>query len=316
MHQTSFPNQGFLPTSFQNNIDEPNVPIITRSYNWRSNFDDTHHFDPGSTYQRSRPLKKSSQTAHDLGVARVTTDGEFIESGSTAFGSQVSPAGMSDTDAYNHGYAYVGGTARHSQFGAVFQAQIYYRHVGWSGPGGQAVPEWGEDALFPSIWRGDYNYYVSKISSASSKVKANGNYDNSYGDYLNSTEGYLCIPAVTDLGEQIYCPANGAVQIASARKSRFGRTVDFNGRNCGPYDSIKTFSVLKPTVHPDSLGTVVVEDTSCGNYSDLEPDGWAGQKYTVTTRIYEASMGPIRGWIKDIDNSLAGSANLSIIIAN
>lgn len=304
---TSFPNIGILPTSFQRFLGEPNVGILERGYYSRGYFNDSAgyahpYYSLGSNYQRHRPLPQQ---------ARVTGDGKLDVNALMPAGS-VSPPGMSNADAYEAGYNWIGGTIRACNQSDTEQTRMYYRHIGWSGPGGDAIPD--ELHQWPSVWRADWNYYVSRLEFFGT-VGRNGGFiagtGGPTGVIKDRVSGSLLIPAETSEGDFIYCGGNASNYIASCSHARFsGR--DCDGEKCGPYYARKSFTLLKPVVNPDILGTVEVSDTSCQKdcSEDAEPS-----MISQTTRVTSHSFGPARGWLFEQSNEKIGAPNLSILFA-
>lgn len=298
---TSFPNIGIMPTSFQRFLGEPNVGILERGYYSRGYFNDSSDFTYANNignYQKHRPLPQQN---------RVTEDGK-LDVNAIAAPNTVSPPGMSNADAYSAGYSWIGGSIRACNQSDTEQTRMYYRHIGWSGAGGDALPE--EVHQWPSVWRADWNYYVSRLEFFGT-VGRHGGYITGTGVLRNSVNGSLLIPAETSEGDFIYCGGNASNYIASSTQARFsGR--DCDGERCGPYYSRKSFTLLKPVVNPDILGTVEVSDTSCQKdcSEDAEPP-----MIRQTTQVTSHSFGPARGWLFTQSNEKIGPPNLNILFA-
>ena len=311
MWQASYPGLSFIPTSFQRNVGEPNVAILERGYAYRHQYGDGNAYQNptyslGSSYQSARPL--SSQPSAVRG-----SDGKVYENNRPG----VSPPGMSNADASANGYSYIGGTMRNSQAGFDFQNMYYHRHCGWTGSGGNAFlnpADNGQRAMFPGIWRADWNYYVYFLRFHGN-VFAGRSYDRDYfngSTPMKQTSGKILVPAETDTGKFIYTSANGDNVLAFSEKNDFkGRDID--GEKCGPYRSVKRFSLLQPVVHPDSLGTNEVTDTSCTkSYAEDAPE----EKINITINVRQASFNGIRGWMYEEHSDKISLPNLSISVAS
>lgn len=316
MWQSHYPGLSFIPSSYQRNLGEPNVGIIERGYYSRGRYHDANSWTSteslGNSYQRARPLPDGARNVDP-------NTGYVYENRKPGFySSSVSPEGMSNDAASENGYSWIGGSMRDSSQSFSLQSDIYHRHAGWSGAGGNAYlrsDDTNYKAMFPGIWRGDWNYYVYNLRFYGSVSQGSGFGDEDFfggGQAKNTTDGKILVPARTDTGKFIFTSANGDNILASSVRNVFsGR--DIEGERCGPYRSIKQFSLLKPVVHPDQLGSHEVDDVSCiQSYADDAEY----PKIQVTINVKQASFNGIKGWMYEEYNSKASLPHLNIIMAS